>query len=155
MDEINHNDLTEEMVLDAFKEEVRFIGTFAPFPKDQASILQLYNLKYRLITLFFPEFEGVNEHGNTLDDIHDAFLVLRENIRSKRLLKENLARCSLRTSGKLIVFLRPDRELNYLYNVHLLQYCSFLGERKLKKTMTLIRSKEVNIESHNGAVTLR
>ena len=121
MDEITHNDLTEEMVLDAFKEEVRFIGTFAPFPKDQASILQLYNLKYSLITLFFPEFEGVNEHGNTLDDIHDAFLVLRENIRSKRLLKENLARCSLRTSGKLIVFLRPNRELNYLYNVHLLQ----------------------------------
>ena len=26
-DEINPNDLTEEMVLDAFKEEVRFIGT--------------------------------------------------------------------------------------------------------------------------------
>ena len=25
-DEINPNDLTEEMVLDAFKEEVRFIG---------------------------------------------------------------------------------------------------------------------------------
>ena len=36
-DEINPNDLTEEMVLDAFKEEVRFIGTliftstFVPF----------------------------------------------------------------------------------------------------------------------------
>ena len=26
LDEINPNDLTEEMVLDAFKEEVRFIG---------------------------------------------------------------------------------------------------------------------------------
>ena len=35
LDEINPNDLTEEMVLDAFKEEVRFIGThinrFVPF----------------------------------------------------------------------------------------------------------------------------
>ena len=94
MNEINLNDLTEEMVLNAFKAEVRFIGKFAPFPNIQASILQLYNL---VNNSFVPEFEGVNEHGNTLDDVHDAFLVLRENIRSKRLLKENLVRCSLRT----------------------------------------------------------
>lgn len=37
-DEINPSDLTEEMVLDAFKEEVRFIGlqicAFFPLNKD-------------------------------------------------------------------------------------------------------------------------
>ena len=85
-DEINPNDLTEEMVLDAFKEEVRFIGThknsFVPFSH--------YDLRFAIV--IFPEFEGVNEQGSSLDDIHDAFLVLRENIRTKRLLKDNLAR---------------------------------------------------------------
>ena len=85
LDEINPNDLTEEMVLDAFKEEVRFIGmkicAFFPIKKD-----------FRFTIVVFPEFEGVNEQGSSLDDIHDAFLVLRENIRTKRLLKDNLAR---------------------------------------------------------------
>ena len=72
-------------MLDAFKEEVRFIGmkicTFFPLKKD-----------FRFAIVIFPEFEGVNEQGSSLDDIHDAFLVLRENIRTKRLLKDNLAR---------------------------------------------------------------
>ena len=39
------------------------------------------------------EFEGVNEQGHTLDEIHNAFLVLKENIQekeNKKLLKESL-----------------------------------------------------------------
>ena len=86
-----------------------------------------------------PEFEGVNEHGNTLDEIHDAFLVIKENLKIKRLLKENMARYDwMKIKGKCDV-------LSILSITHLI----FLDETKMKKTMTLTRSEEVRIENSN------
>ena len=68
-----------KIVANALSQDFELLWTFGLGPGIQAH-------------QFLTEFEGVNEQGNTLDEIHDAYLVLRENIRNKRVLRENLTR---------------------------------------------------------------